>query len=122
MSGWNLRGSGPVYGQILEEFRRMLLAGMLVPGDRLPSVRELSAELAINPNTIMRAYRELEGQGYIYSQPGRGSFVADVESEAPRRREALYKKLRELLSEMKFWGIGQSEIEKFVRGEVCKND
>ena len=64
------RDSRPIYFQIADAFRRQIEAGVLSPGDKLPSVRELSASLTINPNTIQRAYRELENDGWIESAPG----------------------------------------------------
>ena len=70
------RDSRPIYEQIADAVRRQITASILAPGEKLPSVRELSAALTINPNTIQRAYRELEQQGWIVSEPGRGSFVA----------------------------------------------
>lgn len=70
------RDRRPIYEQIVESVRQQIRAGVLQPGDQLPSVRELSASLSINPNTIQRAYRELERTGWTVSQPGRGSFVA----------------------------------------------
>jgi GntR family transcriptional regulator len=73
----NYRDSRPIYEQIQRELRRMILSGGLAAGSRLPSVRELAAELAINPNTIQRAYRELESEGLILSITGKGSFVAE---------------------------------------------
>ena len=70
------RDRRPIYEQILESLRQQIRAGVLLPGEQLPSVRELSARLSINPNTIQRSYRELERTGWIVSQPGKGSFVA----------------------------------------------
>ena len=69
------RDSRPIYDQIADNFRRQIRAGVLRCGDKLPSVRELSAQLTINPNTIQRAYRELEADGRIESFAGKGSFV-----------------------------------------------
>ena len=69
------RDSRPIYLQIADAFRRQIEAGVLSPGDKLPSVRELSASLTINPNTIQRAYRELEAKGVIQTVPGKGCFV-----------------------------------------------
>lgn len=70
------RDPRPLYEQVVDGFRQLIVAGAMQPDDKLPSVRSLAAQLAINPNTIQRAYRELEVQGYVYSAPGRGSFVA----------------------------------------------
>ena len=68
----NYRDPRPIYEQIQAELRRLMLTGALPPGSRLPSVRELAGQLAINPNTIQRAYRELESEGYILSVAGKG--------------------------------------------------
>lgn len=73
----NYRDSRPIYEQIVDGIRRLLVSNILKPGDKLPTVRGLASELAINPNTIQRAYRELEAEGYIYSIPGKGSFAAE---------------------------------------------
>ena len=69
------RDARPIYSQIIDGFRQQITAGILVNGDKLPSVRELAAQLTINPNTIQRAYRELEAQGWIATVPGKGCFV-----------------------------------------------
>ena len=72
------RDARPIYAQIADGFRDQIRSGVLKDGERLPSVRELAMELTINPNTIQRAYRELEVQGWIASVPGKGSFVCGV--------------------------------------------
>ena len=72
----NYKDGRPIYEQVKEELRRLVVSGALRPGDKLPSVRELAGTLAINPNTIQRSYRELEAEGYITSVPGKGSFVS----------------------------------------------
>ena len=75
MVNLNYRDARPIYSQIVDGFREQIAAGILRPGDRLPSVRELATTLTINPNTIQRAYRELEAEGLIESLAGKGSFV-----------------------------------------------
>ncbi len=72
------RDARPIYSQIVSGFREQILAGILRSGDRLPSVREMAAELTINPNTIQRAYRELEMQDWIATVPGKGCFVCGI--------------------------------------------
>lgn len=67
----------PIYEQMVDRFQELILKGVLEPDSQLPSVRNLAMELSINPNTIQRGYTELEKQGYIYSVPGKGSFVSD---------------------------------------------
>jgi len=80
----------PIYRQLVEQIRQAVASGVLRAGDRLPSVRDLAVELAVNPNTVAKAYRELEQAGVIVTPRGRGSFVADrdpVLSEAERLRQ-----------------------------------
>ena len=72
------RDSRPIYSQIADGLRDQILAGVLRSGDKLPSVRELASQLTINPNTIQRAYRELEAHGWIVTEPGKGCFVRPV--------------------------------------------
>ena len=79
----NYRDARPIYTQIADNFRNQIRAGVLAEGDKLPSVRELASELAINPNTIQRAYRELEAEGWIASVSGKGSFVCGKEENTP---------------------------------------
>ena len=70
------RDARPIYSQIVSGFREQIRSGVLASGERLPSVRELAAQLTINPNTIQRAYRELEADGWIVTVPGKGCFVS----------------------------------------------
>ena len=82
----------PIYEQIVERFRMFIVNGIMEADERLPSVRTLAVELSINPNTIQRAYSELEREGFIYSVKGRGNFV--------KKDEALFERLKEdLLAE-----------------------
>ena len=91
----NYRDSRPIYEQIKDGLRRMVVSGALAPDEKLPSVRALATQLSINPNTIQRSYNELEAEGLIYSVPGKGSFVspaapgADGEIPGDRRRAAV---------------------------------
>ena len=77
------RDARPIYTQIADSFRTQIRAGVLAEGDKLPSVRELASELTINPNTIQRAYRELETEGWIASVSGKGSFVCGPVESTP---------------------------------------
>ena len=84
------RDARPIYSQIVEGFAQQIRCGILPPGEKLPSVRELAAELTINPNTIQRAYRELEAMGLIATVPGKGCFVcAQADPSHPGRQELL---------------------------------
>ena len=79
MISLDYRDGRPLYQQVKDSLRRMMLTGLLPPDEKLPSVRSLATQLAINPNTIQRAYSELEAEGYIYSQEKRGYYVSPVE-------------------------------------------
>ena len=94
MISLNYRDSRPIYEQIRDGLRKLIVTGALGADEKLPSVRALAAQLAINPNTIQRAYNELEGEGYIYSVPGKGSFAAAMRSGDPKRRMELMEKLQ----------------------------
>ena len=84
------RDARPIYTQIIDGFKEQITTGVLMPGDKLPSVRELAAQLAINPNTIQRAYRELEMGGWIATVPGKGCFVCGTPAEAAKETEENY--------------------------------
>ena len=96
MISLNYRDSRPIYEQIKDGLRKLIVTGALGPDEKLPSVRALAAQLAINPNTIQRAYNELEGEGYIYSVPGKGSFAAGNTGADAQRRTELLAQVREL--------------------------
>lgn len=90
----NYRDSKPIYLQIKDALRRLILTGTLPAGGKLPSVRSLASSLAINPNTIQRAYRELEAEGYIFSIAGKGSFAADTSRlQTPEQQQAVERLL-----------------------------
>ena len=112
----DFRDSRPVYEQVRDGFRQLILTGVLPPDSRLPSVRDLAGELAINPNTIQRAYRELEAEGYTVSVPGRGSFVRDSSGAAAARRAELSGKLTALVHELRTLGVGEEELTALVKG------
>ena len=76
MISLNYRDARPIYEQIKDGLRHLVVTGAVEPGEKLPSVRALAATLAINPNTIQRAYNDLESEGYLVTQPGKGSFAA----------------------------------------------
>lgn len=106
----NYRDSKPIYGQVGDGFRKLILSGALPPGEKLPSVRELASDLAINPNTIQRAYRELESEGFIYSIAGKGSFAAAVSEITDARRENLLASFDETAAELLHLGISAEAL------------
>ena len=111
------RDSRPLYQQVKDSLRRMMLTGLLEPDEKLPSVRALATQLSINPNTIQRAYRELEQSGYIYSVAGKGNFAGThSEVDAERRRELLGV-LAETARELRFLGASEADIAAAVKAE-----
>ena len=104
------RDSRPLYQQVKDSLRRMMLTGLLEPDEKLPSVRSLATQLTINPNTIQRAYAELEAEGYIYSVAGRGSFVSAGDGEHLRRIAELTGRLAPALEELKSLGYTREQL------------
>ncbi len=114
----NYRDARPIYEQVKDGLRKLIVSGAIADGEKLPSVRQLASELAINPNTIQRAYNELESEGWAASVPGKGSFAvrAARASDDTRRRE-LSERLRETARELRAMGVSQSEIEALCKEE-----
>lgn len=106
------RDARPIYSQIMDGFRQQITTGVLALGERLPSVRELATELTINPNTIQRAYRELEAEGWIVSVPGKGSFVSDVSRQPDAQRQELLEKFDKLTAALLSQGITRQELAR----------
>jgi GntR family transcriptional regulator len=104
------RDAKPIYEQIKEGYRRLIVSGVMAQGEKLPSVREVATSLTINPNTIQRAYRELEAEGYIYSVAGKGSFVSEHREVNNRRYADLLKQLEETVRELLFLGATKSDL------------
>ena len=115
---WNLDSDRPIFVQIVERLQYDIISGVYQPGQKLPSVRDLAAEASVNPNTMQRAYNELENEGYIYSVPGKGNFVSpDVRQDEERIKE-LKEKLIEILAELKYLGLTDEELENMIRETV----
>ena len=111
----NFRDPRPIYEQIKDNLRRLIVTGLLPTGSKLPSVREMASDLAINPSTIQRAYRELEAEGYISSQPGKGSFVCDGDQAARARRQELLDRFDKLVGEMEQLGIPRRQLIEILK-------
>lgn len=112
----NYRDARPIYEQVKDGLRRLIVSGAIADGEKLPSVRQLASQLAINPNTIQRAYNELESEGYAASVPGKGSFAVRGErAHDDARRRELSEKLRETAAELRAMGMSQGEIEQLCR-------
>lgn len=110
----NYRDSRPIYGQIMDGMRRLIVSGALEPDEKLPSVRAMATELAINPNTIQRAYAELEAEGFLYSVPGKGSFAALPAGHLESRKNELFAKLKEILNELRAMRLSSQEIDEIL--------
>lgn len=100
----------PIYEQVVEKLQELMVCGALPEDSQLPSVRSLAMDLSINPNTIQRAYAELERQGFIYSIKGKGSFVAENRLIREAKCLLLYKDLEKLTGEAKLLGITRQEF------------
>ena len=123
----DLKDSRPIYEQVAERFQELMMLGILEEDSQMPSVRGLAMELSINPNTIQRAYGELERQGYTYSVKGRGSFVGSIRKLREAKKTELEKKLEKLAREAKTIGILREEFVTLAglaydRGQVKRED
>lgn len=110
----NTRDSRPIYLQIKEGLIRLILTGVMQTDEKLPSVRELAGTLAINPNTIQRAYRELENEGFIYSITGRGSYVAALSEFDQGRRAAKLAEFQAAARELLNLGMTGQELKQML--------
>lgn len=100
----------PIYEQIVERFKTLILKGAMQPDEQMPSVRNLSMELSINPNTIQKAYAELERQGFIYTVKGRGNFVSGDSGLVDKRKKEYLNKILVLVSEVLEIGMSKAEL------------
>ncbi|WP_333651692.1 GntR family transcriptional regulator [Lacrimispora sp.] len=107
----------PIYEQVIEKMKDLILCGVLEQDVQLPSVRTLATDLSINPNTIQRAYAELERRGFIYSVKGRGSFVADAGSLRALKCSELKRELRSWIEEAKRTGLTEDKAHTWVAEE-----
>lgn len=110
------RDARPIYTQICDGIREQILTGILRCGDKLPSVRELAMELAINPNTIQRSYRALEDEGWIASVAGKGSFVCGVPQSSEADKKLLWEELDKLAQRFAYLGIDKAQVIRYLEG------
>jgi GntR family transcriptional regulator len=112
----DLRSRKPIYEQLVGKLKELILNGVLKADEQLPSVRTLATELTINPNTIQKAYRELENQGFIYSVKGKGSFVnASSVTVDTEKIAGVKKELEKLILEALYLGIPVEELIELIR-------
>lgn len=112
MFSLNYRDARPIYEQVRDGLRHLVVTGAIQAGDRLPSVRALAASLAINPNTIQRAYESLEREGYLYTVAGKGSFAAPQSDVNGARRQALLIQFDQTAGELIFLGMSAEELSR----------
>ena len=118
MLNLDYRDARPVYEQVRDGLRRLMVTGAIQEGEKLPSVRSLASRLAINPNTIQRAYESLEAEGYLYSVPGKGSFAAPHTGVDQGRKEELLGRFDAVAAELLFLGVGgETLVERVHRLE-----
>ena len=115
------RDPRPIYEQVKDGLRKLMVSGTLREDEKLPSVRTLASSLAINPNTIQKAYEALEADGYVYSVPGKGSFAAPHTGVDTQRRTQLLEQLDELVKELAYLGMSAEEICGHIREKEGEN-
>lgn len=115
----NFKDPRPIYEQIKSNLRNMIVSGAIPPNYKLPSVREMASDLSINPNTIQRAYRELENEGYICTVPGKGCFTCEKNDlDSQKRIDELLVKFEEITKELCYLGFNKEMIiNKLLEGE-----
>lgn len=106
----NYHDTRPFYQQIKDNVRQLVVSGALKKDEKLPSVRDMAASLAINPNTIQRAYRELESEGYIYTLSGKGTFVAEVDHSNQFRQQELLPQFDKIVSELLYLSMPVNDL------------
>jgi len=115
----DLRNPKPIYEQIKDNIKHLIITGALKQDEKLPSVRELAQITSINPNTIQKAYRDLESDGFIYTVSGRGNFVAPSPKKAdPKRLEELYAALKSTVGELSYLGVPENNIIEIVQNTI----
>ena len=108
---WEFQDHLPIYAQLMDTLKRRIITGRYPPGEKLPSVRELAAEAGINPNTVQRAFSELEREGLIYTQRATGKYVTENADEIKSARQALAKtQVAEFLSNMQSLGYSVGDV------------
>lgn len=105
------RDKRPIYEQVVEKLERLIVGGALEPDAKMPSVRSMGVELAVNPNTIQRAYNQLEQEGYLYTVSGRGSFVAPESEWREGKKKKMLDEWRQVVERAKEAGLGAEELK-----------
>ena len=112
MLNLDYRDARPIYEQVRDGLRRLMVSGVIQEGEQLPSVRAMATSLAINPNTIQRAYELLEAEAYVSSVPGKGSFAAPHHQVDSARRDGLLRVFDETATELFFLGLSADALSQ----------
>ena len=112
----DLKNRKSIYEQVMDQLKEQIMTGQMATGEKLPSVRELSKSITVNPNTVQKAYRELERQGYVYTTSGVGTFVADrseIHADLPALQKA-QENLDDAFRQLLFLGIGYEKAKNLT--------
>ena len=119
---WNLQSDRPIYAQLVDQIQRMIVTGIFPAGSRLPSVRELAAEAAVNPNTMQRALVKLEEDGLLYTQRTSGRYVTEETERILEVKRALAEELiRQFVENMNRLGYTREQSVELLKKEEEKN-
>lgn len=120
---WNLSSERPIFSQIMERIQLDIISGRYQPGQKLPSVRELAAEAAVNPNTMQKAFSELERLGLVYSQRTSGRFITeDTTLIQHLKTELAHMQIQEFLNKMRKFGFQTQEIIELIQTLIEEED
>lgn len=118
---WELNSDKPVYLQLIEQVKRNILSGKYVAGEKLPSVRDLASEAAVNPNTMQRALVELERDGLLYAERTSGRFITDnKELIKAMKKEMVIEEVKQFMERMKTLGFEYEDIIRIIESQKQK--
>ena len=112
-----MRSRTPIYDQIIDSIKELVVKGVLIPGERLPSVRDMAKEMTLNPNTVQKAYQELERQGIISTLRGKGTFISeDIQANNKiLKRSQLMEELKKLVVEAIYLDLSKDELIDYIK-------
>ena len=112
-----MRSRTPIYERIIDSIKELVVKGVLIPGERLPSVRDMAKEMTLNPNTVQKAYQELERQGIISTLRGKGTFISeDIQANNKiLKRSQLMEELKKLVVEAIYLDLSKDELIDYIK-------
>ncbi|MEG0830103.1 MAG: GntR family transcriptional regulator [Anaerovoracaceae bacterium] len=118
----DLKSRKSIYEQIVDRLKELVISQILKPEDKLPSVRELSRKLTVNPNTVQKAYRELERQGYVYTASGLGTFVCEMQGHEINQNQLaeLVSRLEGEINELYYLGVSKNDVKEIISKLILK--